>query len=366
MLRLAYVGGLGLMAGPGGTHLKPDGPAKALRVLDRGTPGEQKDAFRAAWREHGADLVGSMDALIGDGQLDGVVVCVGKNGDDAPIIAQLVNLLHDRCEAPPFILHMSTVSAGFTAASQTFCAQKGIGYANYPLTGGPLGAQLGGGHPNGMLILASGDKALYERLEPTLMVLGRPKYYGESVSAGAETKLIGQHLVFNGCTGICTGAALYAECFAGGAMGGAQQAEYFDFLNGGAGGTRQWDVALSKGVKEDDWGTGFGVQHAVVDAIYAAKLAQERGLPRLSIQPMINITLAFSFLLQQYPDRPVATHAVAREMLASASTELDAFMSANGALAPDLSTCINRCIASLPSAVQQTVLLDVSVVDFAA
>ena len=30
-------------------------------------------------------------------------------------------------------------------------------------------------------------------------------------------------------------------------MGGPQQGEYFDFLNGGAGGTRQWDVALGRG-----------------------------------------------------------------------------------------------------------------------
>ena len=148
--------------------------------------------------------------------------------------------------------------------------------------------------------------------------------------------------------------------------GGAQQAEYFDFLNGGAGGTRQWDVALSKGVKDDDWGTGFSVQHAVVDAIYAAKLAQEKGLPRLSIQPMINITLAFSFLLQHYPDRPLATHAMARELLANAAPQLDAFMIDHGALAPEVDTCLAACIASLPTAVQQTVLLDVSVDDFTA
>ncbi|MGQ4809622.1 hypothetical protein NKDENANG_03045 [Candidatus Entotheonellaceae bacterium PAL068K] len=366
MLRLAYIGGLGLMAGPGSTHLIPDGPARVLRVHDRGTPGAQKDAFRAAWRKHGAELVGTFDAVIGDGQLDGVVVCCGKNGDDTPIIAELARTLHERCDASPFILHMSTVSAGFTVAAQTYCARMGVGYVNFPLTGGPLGAQLGGGHPNGMLILASGDAGLYHRLQSTLNRLGRPKYYGASVSAGAETKLIGQHLVFNGCTGICTGAALYAECFANGVMGGTQQAEYFDFLNGGAGGTRQWDVALSKGVKDDDWGTGFSVQHAVVDAVYAARLAQEKGLPRLSIQPMINITLAFSFLLQHYPDRPVATHAVARELLATASQKLDAFMSHNGALGPDVDACLAACIASLPAAVQRTVLLDVSVDDFTA
>jgi 3-hydroxyisobutyrate dehydrogenase-like beta-hydroxyacid dehydrogenase len=366
MLKLAYVGGLGLMAGPGGTHLKSDGPARVLRVHDRGSAGAQKDAFRAAWKAHGAELVSNFDALIGDGDLDGVVVCVGKNGDDVQLIAELAQLLQARCRMRPFIMHMSTVSAGFTIAAHAFCTKLGVGYVNYPLTGGPLGAQLGGGHPNGMLILASGDQGLYERLEPTLKVLGRPKYFGPSVSAGAETKLIGQHLVFNGCTGICTGAVLHAECFANGAMGGPQQAEYFDFLNGGAGGTRQWDVALSKGVKDNDWSTGFNVRHAVVDAIYAAKLAQERGLPRFSIQPMLNITLAFAFVLRKYPQAAVATHAIARELTANSAPELDAFMSEHGVFAPAVDACLANCIAALPPAVQQTVLLDVSEASFAA
>jgi 3-hydroxyisobutyrate dehydrogenase len=125
-------------------------------------------------------------------------------------------------------------------------------------------------------------------------------------------------------------------------------------------------VALSKGVKDADWHSGFMVHHAVVDAIYAAKLAQEKGLPRLSIQPMINIALAFSFLLQKFPDAPVATHAVAREMVASTAQALDAFMTVNGAYAPDIDTCLASAIASLPPAVQQTVLLDVSVSNFGA
>ena len=366
MLRLAYVGGLGLMAGPAGTHLKTDGPARVLRVHDRGSPGQQRDTFREGWRQHGAELVGTFEDVIGDGQLDGVVACCGKNGDDLQVIGSLARLLQERSRGSAFIMHMSTVSAGFTVAAEAFCNGLGVGYVNYPLTGGPLGAQLGGGHPNGMLILASGDQDLYGRLEPTLEVLGRPRNYGASVSAGAETKLIGQHLVFNGCTGICTGAALYSECFADGVMGGEQQAAYFDFLNGGAGGTRQWDVALSKGVKEDDWGTGFSIRHAVVDAIYAAKLAQEKGLSRLSIQPMINITLAFSYILDRHPEHTLATHAIAREMIAKGASDLDAYMEANGAFAPDIDTCLASCIDSLPSSVRQTVRLDVGVNDFTA
>jgi hypothetical protein len=81
---------------------------------------------------------------------------------------------------------------------------------------------------------------------------------------------------------------------------------------------------------------------------------------------MLNITLAFSYLLQKYPQRSMATHAIAREMIARAARGLDAFMTEHGAYAAEVSTCISQGIASLPSAVQQTVLLDVSAQHFAA
>jgi len=88
-------------------------------------------------------------------------------------------------------------------------------------------------------------------------------------------------------------------------------------------------------------------------------------LPRFSIQPMLNITLAFAFVLRKYPQVPVATHAIAREMVASAAQELDGFMSEHGVFAPAVDMCLANCIAALPPAVQQTVLLDVSEASFA-
>ena len=102
----------------------------------------------------------------------------------------------------------------------------------------------------------------------------------------------------------------------------------------------------------------------MVDAIYAAKLAQEKGLSRLSIQPMINITLAFSFILDRYPERSLATHAIAKDMIANGAGDLDAFLTTHGAFAPDIDTCLASCITSLPPSVQQTVLLDVGVANF--
>jgi hypothetical protein len=70
-------------------------------------------------------------------------------------------------------------------------------------------------------------------------------------------------------------------------------------------------------------------------------------------------------VLRKYPQAAVATHAIARELTASAAPELDAFMNEHGVYAPEIDTCLAQGIAALPSAVQQTVLLDVSEQDFA-
>ncbi len=358
MLRLVYVGGLGMMAGPAAIHLTPAESARVLRVHDRGNPGKQRDRFRSVWREHGADLVPEFDQLIGDGEIDGVVVCAGKNGDDLPLIAELSSLLSVRCRPRPFLLHLSTVSPSFTEAAFRFSEGLGVDYANYPLTGGPLGAMLGGGDPKGMLILACGANALYQRLLPTLEKLGRPRYLGSSPSAGAVTKLIGQHLVFNGLTGISAAAALHAECFNASTLGGDAQTDYLSFLNGGAGGTRQWEVALRKGIAEGAWDAGFSIQHAVVDAIYAAQLALDRGLPRFAVQSIINIAFVFSFLLERYTEQTLATHAIVREMLKSRSGALDRFMDENGANVGDPDESLEACIETLPERVRESVVLE--------
>jgi 3-hydroxyisobutyrate dehydrogenase len=205
---------------------------------------------------------------------------------------------------------------------------------------------------------------LYRRLLPTLEKLGHPRYFGPAVEAGAVTKLVGQHLVFNGLSGISTATALHAAQFNQQRIGGEAQADYLGFLNGGAGGTRQWDVAMKKGVEEGVWNEGFSIAHAVVDAIYAAQLAQESGLPRCSIQVVIQVALGFSFLLREYPDQGLATHAIVREMLDGQARELDTFMLQHGMLAPTVDQMIADCVDSLPPRVRESVFAAPMVEDF--
>ena len=113
---------------------------------DRGNPGAQRDAFRASWKAHGAELVRTFEALIGDGKLDGVVVCAGKNGDDVRIIAELARLLQTRCDTPSLCTCRPSALVS-PSLRMPFCAQLGIGYVNYPLTGGPLGPNSAVGIP---------------------------------------------------------------------------------------------------------------------------------------------------------------------------------------------------------------------------
>ena len=357
-IKLVGIGGMGLMLSPSATHLKADGPARFIRIHDRGAKDVRRDHCRQAWLDHGAEIVHDFEALVGTGDYDGVVICAGKNGDDHSILRNLVPFMQqNKKQNRPFILHLSTVSAGFTRAAFDFLSTEGIDYLNYPLTGGPLGAE----NAN-MLILASGSQSSYSRLEPTLQTIGNPRYFGKSVTAGAEVKLIGQLMVFNGLMGISSAAALKSECFQE-ELSGSDQADFFDFLNGGAGGTRQWDVAISKGIRDNIWEQGFMIHHAVVDAIYAAKLARERGLPALAVIPMCAIALAFTYLLDKYEGAPLATHAIVREMIKENAAGLDDFMRRRIRYT-DVDASIQNCIGALPDTVKDSVALDIDADSF--
>jgi 3-hydroxyisobutyrate dehydrogenase len=357
-LKLGIVGGLGLMSSPMAKHWKPGGPAKTVRVHDRGNPGSRRDACRKAWLEHGAKLVPTLQALVGEGDLDGVFVCCGKNGDDLPIISSITELLSKHPGKARFICHMSTVSVGFAESAYRFCREKGIDYVNYPLTGSAAGAEAAT-----MLILASGELSVFERLAPALSLLGTPKHFGNDVAAGAEVKLMGHLMVFNGLFGISSAAALHTECLNDGKLGGPEQTAFFDFLNSGAGGTRQWEVILRRGISDAVWDAPFSIKYAVVDAIYLAQLCLDKGISTLIVEHVINIALAFSYVLN-YIDAEYATHAIVREMVSGRREAFDRFILQHAAPRGDAKLFLDQCIRSLPEGIRNKVALDIDLTSF--
>ena len=352
-LKVGVVGGLGLMASPMAGHLAEKDVFDVVRVHDRGRSGAARDKRRAAWKSSGALLVSELEELVGKDSLDGVFVCCGKNGDDAKLIGALTALLSTQNNAP-FLCHLSTVSAGFADAAFKHAASKGIRYANYPLTGGPIGAEKAK-----MLILASGSRELYDQLLPGLRKLGNPRYFGPSPRQGAEVKLIGHLMVFGGLLGISSAVSVHSESFSEGKLGGEEQTGFFDFLNGGAGHTRQWDMIAHAGIAEERWEEPFQSKYAVVDALYAAALCVERKVSKIAVQNVMTAAFAFSYVVGEVGIE-LATHAIIREMVAKNAPKLDAFLDSHFDQRAEPREWIRACIETLPGSIKDVVALDVS------
>jgi 3-hydroxyisobutyrate dehydrogenase len=201
-----------------------------------------------------------------------------------------------------------------------------------------------------MLILCSGDEPLFHRVEPLLKVLGKPRFFGPNPTAAAEVKLIGHYMVFGGLTGLTSAAALQRQC-----LPESDPVEFFDFLNNGAGGTKQWDVALRKGLADDRWDTGFFCRHGVIDTLYAAKLGIEKNLPLPVTLTMLQMALLLGRALQADPN--AATHAIYHQFHPDTREETDAYLRQNLAdLNPQ--AILDRTLAGLPEDVRQTAGLE--------
>lgn len=351
MLKLLAIGGLGNMLGASAKHLQNSQVAQYVRVLDRGKLSEQHDRLRENWRAQGAQLVGSLEELVNPADFDGIVVCVGKNGDDYPIFLRLIPLLQKK-QHSCFILHLSTVSCDFVQATAQYCRRHGVQYANYPLTGGVKGAE-----EATMLILASGDQALYHRVLPLLQRMGKPKYFGEAVDASASVKLIGHTLVFHGLLGMSLAVALQQRIAATTPLT-LGTAEFFDFLNTGAGGTKQWEFAVKPGVADGNWSRGFLIKHALIDALYTVQLMQQRRLPTTAILPLMEIALLLTWILRQYPDQELATQAMTQLLTNQPGEVIDQFLKDN--LSLDLNVCFQHCLTLLPQDSHRSLMLQVT------
>lgn len=351
MLHLIGIGVLGNMLSPAAIHLHAE--AKFTRVLDRNPQDETKRQRREAWRRHGAKLVTSYEALLEE-SFDGIVICAGKNGDDVTILKTLLDMLKNKPNKSNklFILHCSTVSAKFAQVAYDVCQKVSIEYVNYPLTGGTKGAQAAT-----MLILCSGNLELYQKLAPLLSILGKPKYFNEDITTAAKVKLIGHLMVFNGLLGISSAVALQHQTIP---LDQTAQSEFFDFLNQGAGGTRQWDVTIKPGICEDSWNTGFLLPHAVIDAIYTADLLISQDMPGMTVIPILQLANAFSYMLQ-HTSQLLATQALLQYLI-TFPTEMQAFIDRLYSTNPE--KYLNNIIDGLPENLRVKVKLEVTAQDF--
>jgi 3-hydroxyisobutyrate dehydrogenase-like beta-hydroxyacid dehydrogenase len=348
-LKLAAIGALGHMLSPAARHLTAADPTPAhvCTVLDRGTPGRLKETRREAWKKHGATCVDSIKALLAPDDLDGLIICAGKNGDDIPLIEGALPILSQK---GAFLLHCSTISPRCVQHTHALCAAHKVEYVNWPLTGGPKGAETAQ-----MLILASGNPKLYERLLPLLNCLGQPKYFGDQLEQAAQIKLVGHTLVFSNLLGLCTATTCYTHLNQGPLIS-PEATEFFDFLNQGAGGSRQWEVALRPGLAADQWDTGFMVNHALIDALYTAQMLIDLKVSLFNLLPILLTASSLALLVKTWGDR-WGTHQLVQLFQQLDTDQLNVWLEDTIDFKDPEHSLLN-ILATLPQALQETCRLD--------
>ena len=111
------------------------------------------------------------------------------------------------------------------------------------------------------------------------------------------------------------------------------------------------------GINENDWQQGFLLQHAVIDVLYTAHLLQAKQLPDLLILPLLQTALLFSFLLNENPDKELATQSITHLIATTPKAVIDNYLTQYLSLNTNVS--FNNCVTSLPEHIQQTLMLDV-------
>lgn len=102
------------------------------------------------------------------------------------------------------LVEHSTVSPQLSREIAAWASERGVGYLDAPVSGGPAGAEAGT-----LTVMVGGDGALLERVTPVLAAFGDPIRHCGDVGSGQAVKLVNQLLV-----AIHTAASAEAAAFA--------------------------------------------------------------------------------------------------------------------------------------------------------
>jgi 3-hydroxyisobutyrate dehydrogenase-like beta-hydroxyacid dehydrogenase len=133
--------------------------------------------------------------------------------------------LIDHAHAGQILIDHSTVSPGLSRRIAAAAAEKGAGFLDVPVSGGPAGAQAAT-----LTMMAGGGRATFDAAQPVLSALGKNIHYCGPSGSGTIVKLVNQLLV-----GVHTAAA--AEALVFGTKAGADPKVLLDVIGTSFGGS---------------------------------------------------------------------------------------------------------------------------------
>ncbi len=164
-------------------------------------------------------------------------------------------------------LDMSTVDAETSIESARLAHEKGALFLEAPVSGSRQPAESGT-----LIIMASGDRELYDRSLPALEKMGKKVLFLGDVGNAARMKLANNLVMSGMLTALCEGMALASES-------GLDTAQFLDVLDSGAISNPMFRLKGPQIAANREFPTAFPLKHMQKDLRLALRLAEEVGQP---------------------------------------------------------------------------------------
>jgi 3-hydroxyisobutyrate dehydrogenase len=165
------------------------------------------------------------------------------------------------------IFDLSTNSPTVIRRLHESCAQRGVTLLDSPVSGGTYGAAAGT-----LAVMVGGDRATFERFEPTLGAIGTHVVYCGDIGAGSVCKIC-NNLMSMGI------GVLLSEALTMGVKAGVDLATLADVISHSSGSSRRLTEKFSRFLFQGNFEPGFATALAAKDVRLATDLGREYGVP---------------------------------------------------------------------------------------
>ena len=254
-MRVGFIG-LGNMGNPMATNLARAGHELTVHDLRREAATNLLE-MGANWADSPRDAVPGNDVVFTSLPVprDVDAVVLGENG------------ILEGATPNTVYMDLSTNSPTSIRRVHEICAEKGVSVLDAPVSGGVYGAAAGT-----LAVMVGGDKAIFDRMKPTLDAIGSHVVYCGPIGNGMVCKICNNLLSM----GI---GVLMTEALTLGVKAGVDLATLADVIANSSGGNRRLVEKFPRFLFKGNFEPGFATALAAKDVRLATDLGREYGIP---------------------------------------------------------------------------------------
>ena len=254
-MKVGFIG-LGNMGNPMATNLARAGHELTVHDLRREAATNLLE-MGANWADSPRDAVPGNDVVFTSLPVprDVDAVVLGENG------------ILEGATPNTVYMDLSTNSPTSIRRVHEICAEKGVSVLDAPVSGGVYGAAAGT-----LAVMVGGDKAIFDRMKPTLDAIGSHVVYCGPIGNGMVCKICNNLLSM----GI---GVLMTEALTLGVKAGVDLATLADVIANSSGGNRRLVEKFPRFLFKGNFEPGFATALAAKDVRLATDLGREYGIP---------------------------------------------------------------------------------------